>query len=132
MTATIIEVVAALIVENGKFLICRRPEHKARAGLYEFVGGKVEKGETKEEALVREVREELGVEISVGELFCSVRHDYPDISICLSLYKAQIVKGEPQLLEHSDMRFIAPDEIPSYDFCPADIDILKKLAISTL
>ena len=122
-----IEVVAALIVKDGRFMICQRPANKKRAFLWEFVGGKVEKGESKEQALVRECREELGVTVRPGALFCEVDHDYPDISVRLSVYYADIVEGEPQKLEHEDIRWITTCEIPLYEFCPADKDILEKI-----
>lgn len=122
-----LEVVAALIWQNGKFMICQRPANKARGLLWEFVGGKVEAGETKEQALTRECREELGVLISVGDLFMDVTHEYPDIVVHLSLFHATIAEGEPQKLEHADIRWITPDEIPNYEFCPADVEILQKI-----
>lgn len=122
-----IEVVAALIWRDNKFMICQRPVHKARGLLWEFVGGKVEPGETKEQALIRECKEELAIGISVGEVFMTVAHEYPDITVHLSLIQAEIVEGEPQLLEHNDIRWITTDEIPQYEFCPADEMILKKL-----
>lgn len=122
-----IEVVAALIWQGDKFMICQRPAHKARGLLWEFVGGKVEPGETHAEALVRECREELGVTIAVGALFMEVTHAYPDLTVHLSLYHAAIASGVPQLLEHNDLRWITPAEIPQYDFCPADEAILQKL-----
>lgn len=121
------EVVAALIWQNHKFMICQRPAHKARALLWEFVGGKVEVGETKKQALVRECREELAIDISVDKLFMRVIHTYPDITIRLSLYHAAITGGTPQLLEHHDLRWISPNEIGQYEFCPADEVILQRL-----
>lgn len=123
----ILEVVAALIWEKDKFLICQRPQNKARGLLWEFVGGKVEAGETKEEALVRECREELGITVSVGDVFTEVTHTYPDITVHLTLFNGKIAAGTPTLLEHNAMAWIAPDEIPRYDFCPADRVILEKL-----
>lgn len=122
-----VEVVAALIVKDGRFMICQRPANKKRAFLWEFVGGKVEKGESKEQALVRECREELGVTVRPGALFCDVEYEYPDISVRLSVYYADIVEGEPQKLEHEDIRWITTCEIPLYEFCPADKDILEKI-----
>lgn len=119
--------VAALIWQENKFLICRRPEHKARGLLWEFVGGKVEPGETKEEALIRECREELAVELSVGELFMDVTHVYPDITVHLSLYHAAIAEGEPQMIEHCDLRWITSAEVDEFDFCPADVEILERI-----
>ncbi len=121
------EVVAALIREDGKFLICRRPPHKARGGLWEFVGGKVEKGESREAALVRECREELNIEISVGGVFAGVVHEYADMTVSLTLFDAQIVRGAPQKIEHTDIRWITPAEIGNYDFCPADEDVLRQI-----
>lgn len=122
------EVVAALIRENGKFLICQRPVTKSCALLWEFVGGKVEQGETKEQALVRECREELGIIIQAGDVFTEVVHEYPDITVHLTLFNASIKKGVPQKLEHNDIRWITPSQIPDYNFCPADIEIIKKIA----
>lgn len=121
------QVVAALIRDQNKFMICQRPAHKARGLLWEFVGGKVEPGETREEALIRECREELGVTVEVEEVFLEVDHVYPDISVHLTLFHATIKKGAPQLLEHRDMRWIASEEIPQYSFCPADQEILQHL-----
>ena len=121
------EVVAALIWDKDKFMICQRPAHKARGLLWEFVGGKVEKGETGPQALVRECREELDVEISVGDIFMQTVHEYPDIKIRLTLYNAEIAAGIPKLIEHNDIKWITPAQIDSYNFCPADKEILKKL-----
>ena len=123
----VIEVVAALIWDNDQFMICQRPAHKARGLLWEFVGGKVEAGETKEAALIRECREELAVTVSVGDVFMEVVHEYPDITVQLTLFNAVISEGVPQKLEHNDIRWITPAEIPQYDFCPADIEILDKI-----
>ena len=122
------EVVAALICEGEKFMICQRPAHKARGLLWEFVGGKVEPGETKEQALVRECREELAVTVAVQDEFMSLVHEYPDITIHLTVFNAYIAEGVPQLLEHNDVRWIPPKEIKNYDFCPADNKILEKIA----
>ena len=122
-----VQVVAALVVEDGKFMICQRPAHKARGLLWEFVGGKVEPGETKEQALVRECREELGVTVTPGDVFMEVDHVYPDITIHLTLFRAAIAAGRPQRLEHADIRFIAPADIPNYPFRPADAAILARI-----
>ena len=121
------EVVAALIWENNKFMICQRPAYKARGLLWEFVGGKVEPGETKEQALIRECQEELAVILSVGDVFMEVTHEYPDLTVHLTLFNATIAEGEPQKLEHNDIRWITPREIPKFDFCPADEEILAKI-----
>ncbi len=122
-----VEVVAALIREGECFLICQRPSHKARGLLWEFVGGKVEPGETPTEALVRECREELDIAIEVGEVFLQVVHAYPDITVRLTLFWASIAEGVPKLLEHNAIAWITPSEIPNYDFCPADREILEKI-----
>ena len=123
----ITEVVAALIWDENRFMICQRPAHKARGLLWEFVGGKVEAGETKEQALIRECREELAVTLSVGEVFMDVVHEYPDLLVHLTLFHASIAEGVPQKLEHNDIRWITIGEIPEYEFCPADTEILERL-----
>lgn len=121
------EVVAALIWAQDKFMVCQRPAHKARGLLWEFVGGKVELGETKEQALIRECQEELGVTLSVGEVFMDVIHKYPDLTVHLTLFHATIREGTPQKLEHNDIRWITVSEIDQYAFCPADEEILRRL-----
>lgn len=121
------EVVAALIWQGDRFLACQRPAHKARGLLWEFVGGKVEPGETKEQALVRECREELDVNISVGTVFMEVVHEYPDLTVHLTLFNAVISDGVPKKLEHNDIRWITPAEVKNYAFCPADHEILERL-----
>ena len=123
----ITEVAAALIWDKDKFLICQRPAHKARALLWEFAGGKVEPGESKEQALFRECKEELAVTLSVGDVFMDVVHEYPDVTVRLTLFNATIDEGTPQKLEHNDIRWITPAEIPNYKFCPADEELLKKI-----
>ena len=122
-----VEVVAALIWDNDKFMICQRPAHKTRGLLWEFVGGKVEPGETKEQALIRECQEELAVTLSVGDSFMDVVHECSDIIVHLTLFNATIAGGVPQKLEHNDIKWITPSEIPNYNFCPADEEILKKI-----
>jgi len=122
-----VEVVAALIWQGDKFMICQRPASKARGLLWEFVGGKVESGETKEQALIRECKEELDILLSVGDVFMDVIHEYPDITVHLTLFNATIAVGEPRKLEHNDIQWITPSEISNYEFCPADKEILKKI-----
>ena len=128
MKKKVTEVVAALIWDGDRFLICQRPAHKARGLLWEFVGGKVEPGESKEQALARECREELAVTLAVGPVYMEVTHAYPDLAVHLTLFTAAIREGRPQRLEHADIRWIAPEEIGGYDFCPADEAILARLA----
>ena len=122
------DVVAALIWDEDKFMICQRPANKARGLLWEFVGGKVEPGETKPQALIRECREELGITVTVGDVFMELIHEYPDIKIKLTLFNVTIAEGVPQKLEHNDIRWIRVDEIPEYEFCPADTEILDRLS----
>ena len=122
-----VEVVAALIWDKDRFMICQRPAHKARGLLWEFVGGKVEPGETKEQALVRECREELAVTLDVGDVFMDVSHQYPPLTVHLTLFHAAIREGVPQKLEHNDIRWITVSEIGQYAFCPADEVILERL-----
>lgn len=121
------EVVAALIWDGERFMACQRPAHKARGLLWEFVGGKVEPKETKQDALIRECKEELAVTISVGDVFMDVIHEYPDLTVHLTLFHAKISEGIPQKLEHNDIRWITVQEIDEYEFCPADKDILIAL-----
>ena len=122
------EVVAALIYRGDRFMICRRPEGKARAGMWEFVGGKAEEGETLEEALVRECREEIGVTVAVGAPFTTEVYDYPDIAVHLTLFYAEIVSGEPRSMEGNAIAWITSDEISNYTFVPADERIIARLA----
>ncbi len=108
-------------------MICQRPAHKTRGMLWEFVGGKVETGESREEALIRECEEELAVKLSVADIFIELVHEYPDMTVHLTLFNAKIESGTPVMLEHNDIKWITPAEIPNYDFCPADKEILEKI-----
>ena len=121
------EVVAALIWDENRFLACQRPAHKARGLLWEFVGGKVEPGETKQQALIRECQEELAVTVAVRDVFMEVDHVYPDLTVHLTLFNASIAEGIPQKIEHNDLRWITVEEIGQYEFCPADEEILRRL-----
>lgn len=122
------DVVAALIWDKDRFMICQRPFHKTRGLLWEFVGGKTEEGETREEALIRECREELDITVKPLDIFMEVRHEYPDLTVNLTLFNAEIAEGIPKMLEHHDIRWITVGEIPEYDFCPADEEILKRIS----
>ena len=121
------EVVAALIWQGERFLACQRPPHKARGLLWEFVGGKVEPGETRERALIRECREELDVTVRVGGIFMELVHEYPDLTVHLTLFHAGIAEGTPKLLEHQALRWLTVEEMDQYPFCPADQAILARL-----
>ena len=121
------EVVAALIRDGERFLICQRPEWKARGMLWEYVGGKVEPGESREEALVRECREELGITVSVTDTFLELTHRYPDVVIRLTVLHAAITEGTPRLLEHQALRWVTVEETEKMPFCPADRKIIERL-----
>ena len=122
-----VEIVAALIWDNDRFLACQRPAHKARGLLWEFVGGKVEPGESREDALIRECQEELGVTVKPLDIFMEVIHSYPDLTVHLILYNAVIISGNIQLFEHNAAKWLTPAEIPQYAFCPADREILERI-----
>lgn len=126
-TSPVTEVVAALILRGERFLICQRPAHKARGLLWEFAGGKIEPGETPEAALIRECREELNVTITVGPPYMTVEHAYPDLTVRLTLFRAEITDGEPRLLEHNALRWVTAAELNEVEFCPADVEILAKI-----
>ena len=121
------EVVAALIWDRDRFMICQRPAHKTRGLLWEFVGGKVEKGENLEQALKRECREELDICLKIKDVFMDVVHEYPDLTVHLTLFNSEISDGIPKMLEHNDIKWITPAEIQNYDFCPADEEILRRI-----
>ena len=123
-----IEVVAALIWRGERFLACRRPADKPRGNLWEFAGGKVESGETMEEALVRECREELYVTVVPKKIFAEVTHKYPDVTVHLTVFECALEEGEPRRLVHSALRWLTPAQLPRYKFCPADKEILEKLS----
>ena len=121
------EFVAALIWKDGRFMACQRPANKKRGLLWEFVGGKVEAGESREEALVRECREELDITVQVHDVFMDVVHNYPDLTVHLTIFHASIAEGTPKLLEHNDLRWLSVDEIDTLPFCPADREILDRI-----
>src|SRR5664280_3138207 len=125
-----IEVSAALIFHHGKLLIAQRQAASHLGGLWEFPGGKREADETFEECLVREIREELGVDISVGELFEEVTHAYPEKSVQLKFFICQLLAGEPQPLECAAVKWIGKTELAVFDFPAADAQLLGKLKVS--
>jgi mutator protein MutT len=123
-----IEVSAALIFRGGKLLITQRHHDSHLGGLWEFPGGKREPDETFEGCLVREIREELGVEISVGELFEEIAHDYPEKSVHLKFFICKLLSGEPQPIDCAAVKWIEKTELDAYDFPAADAQLLKRLA----
>lgn len=122
-------VVAALIERGGEVLVARRKEEGERAGLWEFPGGKVEPGEGERAALARELREELGVRVQVGELYARVEHIYPDLQVELALYRARLHELEdPRPLTAQELRWVPRRELPGLPFCEADVPLLTQVA----
>ncbi len=121
-----IEVVAAIIKKDNTVLATQRG-HGAFKGLWEFPGGKIEVGETKEAALIREIKEELNIEIEINDFFQTVDFDYPQFYVQLHFYFAHIVKGEIVLLDHKDARWLSMEELDSVEWLEADIEIIEKL-----
>ena len=121
-----IEVVAAVIIANKKVFATQRGYGEFK-GKWEFPGGKIEQGETNEEALIREIREELNVEIKVSNLIQTINYDYPDFHIVMYCYKSFIGAGEPKLLEHEAACWVTKDEIDKLEWLPADLKIVKTV-----
>jgi 8-oxo-dGTP diphosphatase len=122
-----IEVSAALIFRGGKLLITQRHAGAHLGGRWEFPGGKREPGETFEQCLVREIREELGVEIVVSELFDEIFHDYPEKSVHLKFFLCSLLSGEPQPLDCAAVQWIDQAGLDVHEFPPADARLLEKL-----
>jgi len=125
-----VEVSAALIFRAGKLLITQRNAKSHLGGLWEFPGGKRESGETFEACLAREIREELGVEISVGELFAEIAHDYPEKSVHLKFFLCKLLSGEPQPLDCAAVKWVEKDQLADFEFPAADAQLLEKLKAS--
>jgi len=126
-----VEVSAALIFRDGKLLITQRHAGSHLGGFWEFPGGKREAGETFEECLVREIREELGIEISTGAQFEEIAHDYPEKSVHLKFFICKLVSGRPQPLDCAAFKWIGRSELADYEFPPADAQLLEKLRAYT-
>jgi 8-oxo-dGTP diphosphatase len=125
---TVIEVVGAIIKDGGRYLVGQRAAHKTQGGLWEFMGGKIEPGETPEEALARECSEELALEIEGARIIDSVVHEYPEKTIRLTLLECRPKSGSvPQALEHQAIRWVTPGEMRTMPFCPADAELLPRL-----
>jgi 8-oxo-dGTP diphosphatase len=127
-----IPVVAALIVRGNKLLIARRPEGKHMAGRWEFPGGKIEHGESPEEAIEREIREELAVSIRAGRIYQAITYSYPEKDVLLLFYVASIVSGEPQTIEEAEIRWVTMEELDQYPFAPVDALLVQRLKQDTL
>lgn len=126
-----IAVVAGLMVRDGKLLIARRPEGKHMAGKWEFPGGKIEKGESPERALERELEEELGVRTETGRIYHVIAHSYPDKDVLLLFYRSVLVEGEPHPVEEAEVRWIAPEELRRFDWAEADAPLVDRLEADT-
>lgn len=122
-----IEVSAALIFRAGQLLITQRHADSHLGGLWEFPGGKRESGESFEACLIREIREELGVAISVGELFEEIAHDYPEKSVHLKFFQCRLLSGEPQPLDCAAVRWVTRNELVDFEFPAADAQLLARL-----
>ena len=125
----VIRVVAAIIRRDGKLLITRRPDNVHLARLWEFPGGKVEAEESLEQALVREIAEEIGVQVQVlGEYF-QVEHHYAERSVRLHFLDCVIVSGEPQTVLVADLRWVTPEELDNFTFPEADRELIARLRL---
>ena len=123
----IIEVVGAIIRDGERYLVGQRAANKSQGGLWEFMGGKIEPGETPEQALARECREELALEIENGRILDSVIHDYPEKTIRLTLISCSPKPGSfPQALEHQQIRWVTRAEMDTLDFAPADRELIQN------
>ncbi|HDM76126.1 MAG TPA: (deoxy)nucleoside triphosphate pyrophosphohydrolase [Deltaproteobacteria bacterium] len=120
-------VTAALICSNNKILITQRPPDKLFPLQWEFPGGKVEPSEDPEDCLIRELKEELDVDIEVVDPFITVNHRYPEFYISLMTFWCKIKGGKIRLLEHSDYKWVELEELTSYDFVEADAILIKKI-----
>ncbi|GKU25365.1 (deoxy)nucleoside triphosphate pyrophosphohydrolase [Clostridium folliculivorans] len=121
------EVTAAIIIKNQMILIAQRGKDEKEEGMWEFPGGKIEIGETEEQCLKREIKEELDIEIEVGDFLGESIYDYSHGQIKLLAYFAQVIRGEIKLTVHSAIRWVAIEEIDEFNFAPADIPLVKKL-----
>lgn len=120
-----IHVVAAIIQKEDKIFATQRGYGDFKDG-WEFPGGKIEPGETSQEALKREIREELNTEIKVGELLGTVEYDYPDFHLYMQCFLCEIVSGELELLEHEAAKWLGKDELESVEWLPADVELVWR------
>ncbi len=123
----ILVVTAAIIKNEGRFLIAQRKRGSHQEMKWEFPGGKVEKGEGPEACLMREIKEELGISIKVGDIFDVVSHIYEDRQVILLCYLCSLEGGQPACIDCEDWKWVAPGEMKEYDFAPADIPVVNKL-----
>ena len=123
----VIDVAAGLIFRRGQLLISQRRPGDHLGGLWEFPGGKLEPGESFEHGLVRELREELGIEVSVGGKIAEITHTYPEKTVHLVFLKCSLISGEPQPIHCHAVAWVTPDQLPTYDFPAADAQLLERL-----
>jgi len=121
-----VEVVAAVLIHNGLVFACQRGYGEFK-DMWEFPGGKVEEGESPEDALRREIREELEVEINVGELLDTIEYDYPDFHLSMDCFWCEIIKGDLVLKEHEAAKWLTKEKMDSVEWLPADITIVGKI-----
>ena len=121
------KVTAAIIKDKNRLLIAKRHSKDPLGGKWEFPGGKIEPGETPQDCLVREIKEELGVEVKIGPFYDDSVYNSQDHGIHLLFYWAEIIKGEVIRVVHDDLKWITIDELASFDFAPADIPVVKRL-----
>jgi len=124
---SVIQVAAAIIIKNDKVLIAKRPEGKHKAGYWEFPGGKIEDNETAEQALVREIKEELNIEISNCEFFTSIEFEYPEKKVQLEFFKVSGFTGEPRGMEGQLIQWVEVSKLQSYQFPEANLVVVNKL-----
>jgi 8-oxo-dGTP diphosphatase len=124
-----IDVVAAIIKKEDKFLIARKKQGKPLAGLWEFPGGKMELGETPEESLIRELKEEMNVTISVGKYLGETIYDYGNVVVRLKAYICSLDHGDIKLTDHDEFQWVTLEEFEKYNLAPADIPFINKLKL---
>jgi mutator protein MutT len=125
--ASRIQVAAGLILREGRYLIARRKADTHLGGLWEFPGGKREEGESLEACLRRELREELGIDVTAPVHFRMIRHKYREKTVELHFFRCMIIRGEAKALECEEFRWVSPGELPDYEFPPADRPLLEAL-----
>ena len=129
MRSSLTKVVAGIIKHNGQYLITKRFENSHLGGMWEFPGGKIIKGESEKIALKRELKEEVGIDCSVGKLVYETSYHYPDISINIKFYRCKLLSGEPQPLECAAVKWIKQSELSQYEFPPSDIKLIEMLSV---
>lgn len=127
MAINIFRVTAAVIEKDGKILIAKRRIGDRHGGRWEFPGGKIDAGETPEECLKRELKEELGIEAEIGELICSSTFKYMFVPLELLVYKVRHISGKFRALDHDELKWVEPSELAKYDFVKADVKVVRKL-----